>query len=71
VVEIVDTKDALVLISLGKDQDLIQQDIDVRSALKRRVVIFGYAIQLRTLMESKPYSIAMRSTIIASVLRGS
>jgi hypothetical protein len=54
----------LVLIWLGSDQDLIQQNnINVRSALKRRVLILGNILQLRTLMESKPYSIAMRQTM--------
>jgi hypothetical protein len=56
---IVDTKNVLVLICLGRDQDLMQQSIDVRSALKRRVSTFGYIIQPRRSMESKPYSIAM------------
>jgi hypothetical protein len=63
VVGIVDTKNVLVLISLGRDQDLMQKYIDVRSALKRMVLTFGYVIQLRRSMESKAFSIAMQSTM--------
>jgi hypothetical protein len=62
-VGIVDTQNVLVLICLGRDQDLMQQNIDVGSALKRRVLTFGYVTQPRRPMESKPYSIAMRSTM--------
>jgi hypothetical protein len=41
----------------------LQQNIDVRSALKKRVLTFGYVTQPRRWMESKPYLIAMQSTM--------
>jgi hypothetical protein len=63
VVGIVEKQNVLVLICLGRDQDLMQQNIDMRSALKRRVLIFGYVTQPRRWMESKPYLIAMQSTM--------
>ena len=63
-VETVDTKIDLVLKRIGNVHDHIQQNIDVRNVLKRRDMIFGFVIQLRTLMESIQYSIAMQNTML-------